>query len=90
MTVTKKVLAKNLNQNLRLSNKDSLFLVKTFFKKIANVKNGTLNISNFGSFSYKKSPKRIGRNPKTLKEFRINARQKLSFNPSSVIKKDLN
>ena len=48
------------------------------------------NIKNFGSFNYKKTPKRIGRNPKTLEEFEIKARKKLTFRPAEEIKKTLN
>ena len=47
-------------------------------------------MSNFGSFIYKKTPKRIGRNPKTLEEFVIKPRQKLTFKPSEEVKQNLN
>ena len=39
---------------------------------------------------YKKTPKRIGRNPKTLQEFDIKARQKLVFKPSDEVKRGIN
>ena len=90
MPVTKKDLAKNITIKLGLSQKDSLFFVNSFFKSIVNNSKAALNISNFGSFSYKKTPKRIGRNPKTLEEFNIKARVKLSFRPSDEIKKNIN
>ena len=90
MTVTKKDLVTNISNKLGLSQKDSLFFVNSFFKSIIdNHKLGT-NIKNFGSFNYKKTPKRIGRNPKTLEEFEIKARKKLTFRPAEGIKKTLN
>ena len=90
MTVTKKDLVTNISNKLGLSQKDSLFFVNSFFKSIIdNHKIGT-NIQNFGSFIYKKTPKRIGRNPKTLEEFEIKARKKLTFKPAEEIKKSIN
>ena len=89
-SVTKKDLAKNISNKLGLSQKDSLFLVKHFFKFLINHHSNRINIYNFGSFSYKKTPKRTGRNPKTLQEFTIKARKKVNFRPSEEVKKHIN
>ena len=88
MSVTKKDLAKNISKKIGLSHKDSLFFVKEFFKVLAD--NKSSNINKFGTFLYKKTPKRIGRNPKTLQEFKIKPRQKLTFKPSEEIKININ
>ena len=88
MSVTKKDLAKNISKKIGLSHKDSLFFVKEFFKVLAD--NKSSNINKFGTFLYKKTPKRIGRNPKTLQEFKIKPRQKLTFKPSEEIKRNIN
>ena len=90
MSLTKKDLANNISKKLGLSKKDSLFLVKDFFRTLIKNKNKNINISNFGTFIYKKTPTRIGRNPKTLQEFEINSRQKLTFKPSDEVKKNIN
>ena len=90
MSKTKKDLANNISKKLRLSKKDSLFLVHNFFRTLIENKNKHINISNFGTFIYKKTPTRIGRNPKTLQEFKIRSRQKLTFNPSDEIKQNIN
>ena len=90
MTITKKNLVTNISKKLGLSQKDSLFFVNSFFKSIIDNHIHGINISNFGSFIYKKTPKRIGRNPKTLEEFEIKARKKLTFKPAEEIKKSLN
>jgi len=89
-SVTKKDLAKNITNKLGLSQKDSLFFVKHFFKFLINNHSKRINIHNFGSFTRTKTPKRIGRNPKTLQEFIIKARKKVSFTPSEEIKKSIN
>ena len=90
MSLTKKDLANNISTKLGLSQKDSLFFVQHFFKMLIDNKRSNININRFGTFSYKKTPKRIGRNPKTLKEFQIKPRRKLTFKPSEGIKKNIN
>jgi nucleoid DNA-binding protein len=47
-------------------------------------------ISGFGTFVIKSSPERYGRNPLNMKPYKINARKKLNFRPSSKIKEKLN
>ena len=90
MSKTKKDLANNISKKLSLSKKDSLFLVQHFFRTLIENKNKHINISNFGTFIYKQTPTRIGRNPKTLQEFKIKSRQKLTFRPSDEVKQNIN
>ena len=90
MSVTKKDLAKNISKKLGLSQKDSLFFVQSFFKALTDNKSRNININKFGTFSYKRTPKRIGRNPKTLEKFSIKSRQRLTFQPSDKIKQTIN
>ena len=88
MSVSKKDLAKNISKKIGLSQKDSLFFVQEFFKVLANHKSS--NINKFGTFLYKKTPKRVGRNPKTLQEYEIRPRHKLTFKPSEEVKQNIN
>ena len=90
MSVTRKDLAKNISKKLGLSQKDSLFFVQEFFKVLADNKSTNININKFGTFLYKKTPKRVGRNPKTLQEYEIRPRQKLTFKPSEEVKQNIN
>tara|TARA_B100000401_G_C52286750_1_gene476183 strand:+ start:256 stop:528 length:273 start_codon:yes stop_codon:yes gene_type:complete len=90
LSITKKVLAQNISQKLGLSQKDSLFFVNSFFRALTDNRNSIININKFGTFSPKKTPERIGRNPKTLQEFIIKSRQRLIFKPSDRIKKTIN
>jgi integration host factor subunit alpha len=87
LSLTKKDLANNISNKLRLSKKDSLFLVQHFFEMLIKNKNKNINIKNFGTFIFKKTPQRIGRDPKSLQEFEIKARKKLVFRPSEEVKK---
>tara|TARA_B100000900_G_scaffold126253_1_gene106567 strand:+ start:406 stop:678 length:273 start_codon:yes stop_codon:yes gene_type:complete len=90
LSLTKKDLANNISKKLGLSKKDSLFLVRHLFRTLVENKNKHINISNFGTFIYKKTPTRVGRNPKTLQEFKIRPRQRLTFKPSDEVKRNIN
>ena len=90
MSLTKKEIAKNISKKLGLSQKDSLFFVQNFFETLIKNKTKNISINNFGTFMFKKTPQRVGRNPKTLQNFKIKARQKLVFKPSDNIKTSLN
>ena len=90
MSVNKKDFSNLLSKKLNISKKDSLSLVNSFFHIIVDNHEAGININNFGSFSFKKTPKRVGRNPKTLENFEIRPRKKLNFTPSDSIKKIIN
>ena len=90
MAVTKKSLVRNISKKLELSQKDSSFFLESFLSFVKlNSENG-INIQSFGTFIIKKTPKRIGRDPKSKKEYVIKAREKLVFVPSSRIKQEIN
>ena len=57
---------------------------------IQNIKKGSLVLKNVGSFKIIEKKERIGRNPKTKKEFIISARKTVSFTPSKKIIENLN
>ena len=54
---------------------------------IDEIKQNDLIIKNIGSFKIIKKKERLGRNPKTKKEFIISSRKAISFKPSSKISK---
>jgi nucleoid DNA-binding protein len=56
------------------------------------VENGEEGVSfgDIGKFKVKRTKERTGKNPLTGKEVLIKAKNKLSFQPSSVIKQELN
>ena len=90
MSLGKKDISNNIFSKTHLSSKESLEFVDTFLKIIKSNKNINIKLSNFGSFSLIKTPKRIGRNPKTKEIYEIKARKKLRFIPSSKVKLILN
>ena len=49
-----------------------------------------MKISNFGTFKLRKKEERVGRNPKTMQEFKISARKVVTFKPSSLLIKKIN
>ena len=89
--MNKKLMAKNisneLNINLSLSNK----ITNAFIKIIKNVsKDKNVKISRFGTFYKHKTPKRIGRNPKTKESYIIQPMEKISFKSSNIARKIVN
>ncbi len=90
LSVSKKKLAVNISNKLELPINLSSDVVNNFFEFIKKNYKDNINIHKFGTFSFKTSPKRMGRNPKTLEEFEIKARTKLSFKASEEIKGNIN
>jgi len=91
MAISKKNIANEISKVLNLNKIESQLIVDSFFlviKKELNNKN--IKVHNFGAFKCKISPERIGRNPKTKEEYVIKPRRKISFKPSSSIKKTIN
>ena len=73
-----------------MSKSDAKNFLDSFLGFIKNNRSRNIKISNFGTFSNHKSPRRIGRNPKTKQEFIIPKREKLIFKASSVVRNILN
>ena len=61
-----------------------LLLVKT--KALSK----SVKLSGFGAFSFKKTPKRIGRNPQTKDSYIIPVMNKLNFKASNKVKANIN
>ena len=91
MSLGKKDIAKNISSKVQISEKVSKKFLESFLIQVKkNSKKHSVKISNFGTFMYHYSPKRLGRNPITKEEYVINPRQKLSFKPSGKIKNLIN
>tara|TARA_B100000900_G_C20297421_1_gene600751 strand:- start:34 stop:312 length:279 start_codon:yes stop_codon:yes gene_type:complete len=92
MALTKSDIVKNIAQETGISKQNSkdlldhfLNLIKMNLKKMNPVK-----ISNFGTFEVKRTPSRMGRNPKTKQEYIISERNKITLKTSKNIKNFLN
>jgi len=91
MTVTKDIIVKNIVENTQISKNDAANILSSFvFFVTKKSKSHTVKISNFGSFKYKTSPTRLGRNPRTKEEFIIPKISKCSFSPSNLLKGKIN
>tara|TARA_B100001057_G_C22273865_1_gene727999 strand:- start:42 stop:320 length:279 start_codon:yes stop_codon:yes gene_type:complete len=92
MTLSKSDIAKNIAENTSISKKNSKYLLNHFIDliKVNLNKMNSVKISNFGTFEVKKTPSRIGRNPKTKEEFMISERNRVTLNSSKNIRDFLN
>lgn len=91
MNVTKKDLSKKIANEVSISYKDSNTLLNLFIDIIiSSSQTGKVKLSGFGTFAYKFSPQRVGRNPKNKKAYEISERYKLSFLTSSHVREILN
>ncbi len=88
---TKFSISKSVSKELGISVKDGKEITESFIKLITdNFPLKDIKISGFGVFYSHKSPRRIGRNPKTKESYIIWPMNKLSFKASNKIKKLLN
>ena len=91
MNITKKDLARKISIETKLSTETSSNFVTSFFnihKEVIRLR--TLKISKFGSYNLKITPARMGRNPKSMEEYLIQEKKRVSFKASNHIKKILN
>ena len=91
MNITKASLIKNLVKESTITSEDASSILESFLLFIkTKEKSSLIKLSGFGTFSFKKTPKRLGRNPKTKDSYIIPSRIKLKFKPSNVIKGKIN
>ena len=91
MSLSKKDISKNISSSINLSEAESKLLLNSFINIIkTKSKKSSLKIASFGTFSTKKSPPRIDRNPKTKQEFIISERSKLKFSASNKLRNLIN
>lgn len=92
MNLTKKDLSTILKKELGLSFDISDSLVDEFFLSIRSTLRSQKNIklSGFGTFETFKTKERMGRNPKSMENFKIPSQNKVRFSPTSKAKYFLN
>ncbi len=91
-TVTRAHLAEAVYQEVGLSRSESAALVDAILAEITGslLRDGTVKISSFGTFSVRQKGQRLGRNPKTGEEVPILPRRVLVFRASQVLKDRIN
>jgi nucleoid DNA-binding protein len=91
MNFRKNNLIKNIAKKSLVSAGDATSILESFLLLIkGQAKLKSVKLSCFGSFSFKKTPERLGRNPKTQDSYIIPVLNKLNFKPSNKIKEKLN
>ena len=92
MNLTKKDLSGILKKELKLSVDIADSLVDEFFQTIKTTLRSqkNLKLSGFGSFETFVTKERMGRNPKTMKNYNIPSQIKVRFSPTSKAKYFLN
>ena len=91
MNLTKEALAKKVVNETNMHLTESKLFLDSFIENIVSrSKLGRVKISSFGTFDYKFTPKRIGRNPKTKEIHQISKRYKLKLMTSNLVKELLN
>jgi integration host factor subunit alpha len=89
---TKKDISMKLSENLEISLSLSSRLVDYFTECIkTNLnENNDIKISGFGTFKISKTPKRVGRNPKTKESFIISERKRIKLVLSARVRGYIN
>lgn len=92
ITITKASIADEISRNIGFSYSESQDMVnaiiKIMIKKLATGED--LLLTNFGKFEVKRKNSRIGRNPRTMDPFPINARKVIRFVVSKKLKMSIN
>ena len=84
-------LVKNINKKTGLPSSFIKKIIDDLLEIISkNIRSGNFNLKNIGSFKLLYKKERLGRNPKTNKEFIIYPRKSISFKPSKKISNKLN
>ena len=91
MSLTKNNIINYLKKNSSLSVGEASRIFESFLSVIkSKSKSKSVKLSGFGTFSFKKTPKRVGRNPKTKDSYIIPELYKLNFKPSNKVKEQIN
>jgi integration host factor subunit alpha len=84
--LTKNDIAKSLSQKTGFSKQFSKKLINELIIVLLHeLKNDVLHLKNIGTFKVTQKKERVGRNPKTMEEFKIISRKSISFTPSKKL-----
>ena len=90
--MTKADLVEKIQIATGFTKKESADMLETVFNimKTTLESGENMKISGFGNFEVKQKADRRGRNPQTGEAITIEARRRLSFKPSSLLRKSIN
>lgn len=88
MTLTKADLAKHLDAEIGLTNREAKEIVELFFQYISDalITGRQVKISGFGNFTLHDKRERPGRNPRTGEEVPVTARRVVTFHCGQKLK----
>lgn len=88
MTLTKADLAKHLDEEIGLTNREAKEIVDEVFKRIidALVAGQQVKLSGYGNFTLRDKKRRPGRNPRTGEEVFVTARRVVTFHCGQKLK----
>lgn len=88
MTLTKADLAKQLDEQIGLTNREAKEIVELFFQYIGDAlnKGQQVKISGFGNYTLHDKNERPGRNPRTGEEVPVSARRVVTFHCGQKLK----
>ena len=91
MNFNKNYIVKKISKKSLVSAKDSSNILEFFLLTLVKqAKLKSVKLNRFGSFIFKKTPERIGRNPKTKESYIIECRRKLTLSVSNKVKEKMN
>ena len=91
MSVKKNDISRKVSNKISVSHALAKNITGCFIESIKSSSNTCdVKVANFGTFSNKITPQRIGRNPKTGEKHIISERVKLNFIVSNKVKEQLN
>lgn len=87
-TLTKADLAKYLDEEIGLSNRESKEIIELFFQTICKplINGEQVKLSGFGNFTLHDKKERPGRNPRTGQEVPVSARRVVTFHCGQKLK----
>lgn len=87
-TLTKADLAKHLDDEIGLTNREAKEIVELFFQYISDalINGKQVKISGFGNFTLHDKKERPGRNPRTGEEVPVTARRVVTFHTGQKLK----
>ena len=88
VTLTKADLAKHLDAEIGLTNREAKEIVEIFYGLISEalIQGQQVKISGFGNFTLHNKNERPGRNPKTGQEVAVSARRVVTFHGGQKLK----
>lgn len=92
INLTRKDLAKAINERLGFSQQSAGELVDAFFSSMKDslLDEEAVKLVQFGTFNVRQKAPRIGRNPRTGDTMEISKRSMVTFKPSKVLREKIN